>query len=125
MTLASFLLHLLATLIIGLLYLVEMAAFLTLNVLTTRTTLSEEGIGGFGSWGQPRTFAWRDIISVKEARFLGERVLHLSSVDSKRITLPLDLADPRGFWAAVDRYAPLGNPVRQYMNLHSLNSADR
>lgn len=105
-------------LLVGILIASAVGAALSLFVaLYFRTSIDEEGISGFDFWGFARKTSWREITAAQPLPLPGLPFLRVFTTRSRfALWLPLFLADPKGFWAAVDHHAPLGSPVRQYMN---------
>jgi len=83
-----------------------------------RVLVDERGIGEHNLGDRRRQTAWDQITAVKPCHFLALPVLRLyfTRTNGRPASrwLLLSVANPEGLWHAVERYAPLGSPVREF-----------
>ncbi len=85
----------------------------------SRWHVDPNGIGGRNNQLVYRRLAWSEIESVEPWLIPGYRYLQVNGVGKRRaFWLPLFLTDMPGFRSAVARYAPPGNPLREYLDEH-------
>jgi hypothetical protein len=89
-------------------------------VRVSRWHVDPHGIGGRNTWLVYHYLDWSEIESVEPWLIPGYRYVQVNGVGKRwAFWLPLFVTDMPGLRAAVARYAPLGNPLRHYLEHHS------
>ena len=92
-----------------------------LAVRASRWHVDPSGIGGRNNWLVYHRLDWSEIDSVEPWLLPGYRYVQVNGAGKRRaFWLPLFLTDMIGFRSAVARYAPPGNPLRDYLEQHPL-----
>ena len=90
-----------------------------LAVRVSRWHVDPNGIGGRNNWLVYHRLDWSEITSVEPWLIPGYRYLQVNGAGRRwAFWLPLFLTDMPGLRSAVARYAPLGNPLRRYLEEH-------
>jgi hypothetical protein len=85
----------------------------------SRWHVDPEGIGGRNNWLVYHRLKWSEIESVEPWLLPGYRYVQVNGAGRHwAFWLPLFLTDMPGLRSAVARYAPLGNPLRRYLEEH-------
>lgn len=90
-----------------------------LAVWASRWHVDANGIGGRNNQLVYHYLNWSEIESVEPWLIPGYRYLQVNGVGQRRaFWLPLFLTDMPALRSAVVRYAPVGNPLRRYLEDH-------
>lgn len=108
------------SILLGLLvFAVILSIVIGLSVRTMRWQVDAKGIGGRNNLLVYNYLNWADIVSVEPWLIPGYRYLQVNSAGERwAFWLPLFLTDMPRLRAAVARYAPPENPLRQYLEQH-------
>jgi hypothetical protein len=124
MTIATGQLAAASTILLGLaVFALALLVPIGLSVRAIRWHVDSHGIGGRNNRFIYHYLNWADIISVEPWLIPGYRYVQVNGVGKRwAFWLPLFLTDMPGFRAAVARYAPPENPLRQYLEQHPTSS---